>query len=267
MKCVLCGAAEFSVIYRFRKCTRCGLVQVVPMPSTRAIAALYREDIEHFEPYIAQMAVHRAYFREKLRDIKKHVTLLDIGCAMGILLEEAKKAGIRAAGVDISRDAVAFCRRKGLTASQTYPKRRVDVVTAFEVIEHERDPLGFMRRVYKLLNNGGIVVLTTPNHSTVWQKLMGKHWVSYRHPEHVTFWDATTLRYLLTQTGFSNITTRRDSPRPFPLSFVFTRAADYFPWAAWILRPMGKILDRFHIVNIINPWDDLLVVGEKKHMV
>ncbi|OGG35652.1 hypothetical protein A2363_04455 [Candidatus Gottesmanbacteria bacterium RIFOXYB1_FULL_47_11] len=236
------------------------------MPGAEAIAAFYREDLKHFDPYIAQRAVHRAYFRKKMQEIKKLAspsTLLDIGCAMGILLEEAKRAGVNAFGVDISRDAVTFCRRKGLTASQTYPKRRFDVVTAFEVIEHERDPVGFMRRVYKLLNKGGVVVLTTPDHSGIWQKLMGRHWVSYQHPEHVTFWENESLRYLLTKSGFSNITVRRDSPRPFPLSFLFTRAADYFPWAAWILKPIGRVLARRRIVNPINPWDDLLVVGKK----
>ena len=120
-----------------------------------------------------------------------------------------------------------------------------------------------MRRVYKLLNKGGMVVLTTPNHSSIWQKLMGKHWVSYRHPEHVTFWDETSLQYLFSAAGFRDVHVAHDTRRPFPLSFLFTRAADYFPWTGWVLRPTGSMLNRLHIINPINPWDDLLVVAKK----
>ncbi len=182
---------------------------------------------------------------------------------MGVLLEEAKKVGIRAQGVDISKDAVSYCKKRGLRVSQTWPTSKFDVVTAFEIIEHERNPLGMMKRVYKLLNKGGEAVLTTPNHNSIWRKMMGKWWVGYHHPEHVTFWDRKSLRELFKRAGFRNIIIRPDSPRPFPLSFVFTRAADYFPWAAGILQPIGKFLDRFKLKNPINPWDDLIVFARK----
>jgi SAM-dependent methyltransferase len=245
-------------------------VQVVPMPSEKEIQKLYHEDIEHFAPYIAQIPVHREYFRKKIKEINTQYAirntqchLLDIGCAMGILLKEAKKAGYKAQGVDISADAVAYCRKKGFSVSQRWPTSKFDVITAFEIIEHERDPKRMMSRVYKLLNKGGLAFLTTPNHDSFWRKIMGTWWVGYHHPEHVTFWDPQSLTYLLKTSGFRNIKIQRDSPRPFPLSFVFTRGADYMPWAARILKPIGKLLDRFHLKNPINPWDDLIMYGRK----
>lgn len=275
----------------------CGLVQVVPMPSDKTISALYHEDLDHFEPYIAQLAVHRKYFRNKVKEIISNAAvarpisraarsslreapsagisklfglpasarprLLDIGCAMGVLLDEAKKAGYSVRGVDISEDAVAYCRKHGFQVSRQWPKETFDVITAFEIIEHERNPLGMMGRVHALLKNGGITVLTTPNHSSTWRKLMGKWWVGYRHPEHVTFWNTGSLTYLLQEAGFKKIHIRHDTPRPFPLSFLFTRGADYFPWAGPLLRPVGKALDTFHIQNPVNPWDDLIVYATK----
>ena len=192
-----------------------------------------------------------------------HVSLLDIGCAMGILLEEAKKVGIKARGVDISADAVAYCRKRGLHVSQTWPVSKFTVVTAFEIIEHERDPLTMMRRVYKLLNKGGVAVATTPNHSGFWRNVMGRWWVGYKHPEHVTFWYPVSLRELFERAGFREISIRRDSPRPFPVSFVFTRGSDYVPWLGWLLLPAGKLLTRWNIINPINPWDDVIVYGRK----
>ena len=277
MQCIVCGGRRFKK----GECLSCGLVQAVPMPTDAEIAALYHDDMEHFEPYIREISVHREYFRKKIQEIKKLYlrpatndlpsTFLDIGCAMGVLLEEAQKGGYRAQGVDISKDAVAYCRKKHLdvlegtvvSVGKKLRENSFDVVTAFEIIEHERDPLGMMRRVHSLLKDGGIAVATTPNHDSFWRKIMGKWWVGYRHPEHVTFWDPRSLTYLMNKAGFDRIDIRRDCPRPFPLSFVCTRGADYFPWAAGILKPMGRFLDRCTIRNPINPWDDLIVTAKK----
>jgi len=270
MKCVLCGATHFSPVWGLKRCVSCGLVQEVPMPSEKEIRELYYEDLEHFEPYIAQLAVHREYFRKTLQTVipdlignDKRPKLLDIGCAMGVLLEEAKKVGFQAQGIDISADAVAYCRKKRLHVSQTWPESQFDVVTAFEIIEHERDPLAMMRRIHALLTTGGFAVLTTPNHDSIWRKIMGKWWVGYRHPEHVVFFDPRSLQILCKKAGFRDIEIRRDMPRPFPLSFAFYRLADYFPWLGWLLRPLGRVLDQFSLKNPINPWDDLIVIGRK----
>jgi len=247
------------------------------MPTAREIARLYHEDFEHFEPYFDQEAVHHAYFRQKIAEISKRITnhdlritLLDIGCASGVLLEEAQKVGMKVTGIDISRDVVAFCKKRGLMALAgtvaTVKNLRpafFDVITAFQVIEHERDPLNTVKRIYKLLKKGGIVVLATPNYGGVWRKVMGPRWFGFAHPEHVVLFDFKTMKLLLEKAGFKDIEVRADSPRPFPLSFAFTRGADYFPWAAWMLKPMGKFLDHFNFKNPINPWDDMIVYGRK----
>ncbi len=281
------------------KCTTCSLVQVVPMPSVKEIASLYHEDLEHFDPYVEQMSVHHAYFKKKVEEILAYVIpgpnslrgknagiqvkkkqipgqagndrrLLDIGCAMGVLLEEARDVGFKSIGIDLSSDAVSYCKKNGLTAfiGTVYTVNQLkdstfDVVTAFQIIEHERDPLRMMKRVYKLLKKDGWIVMATPNQSGLWQKLMGKRWFGYRHPEHVVLFDFDTMRRLLEAAGFKDIEIRNDSPRPFPLSFALSRAGDYFPWASWLLKPLGKIFDRFKIINPINPWDDMIVFARK----
>ena len=282
MTCIVCGADQFTVIvsrrgWRVGRCMTCGLVQVVPMPTEKKIASLYHEDMDHFDPYIAQLPVHRAYFRTKIHELvtligaprHRNLRLLDIGCAMGVLLAEAKKQGFGPTGIDISGDAVAYCRRHGLDARRgtvqnvQFKKNSFDAVTAFEILEHERDPLGLLKRMNALLKKDGIAVLTTPDHAGKWRKIMGKWWVGYKHPEHVTFWNAQSLMFLMKKAGFTDITVRHDSPRPFPLSFAFTRGADYFPSLAWGMKPIGALLDRFRILNPINPWDDLITVGRK----
>lgn len=273
MKCVVCGGTKFQILFPHKnghvgKCESCELAQVVPMPTKADIAKLYHEDFDHFTPYLEQIEVHRAYFRRVLRDVipaddNRRLRLLDIGCALGVLLEEAKKVGFMVQGIDISKDAVKYCKKKGLEVSQKWPKKQFDIVTAFQIIEHERDPLVFMKRVHTLLNKGGLVVLATPDSGGMWRKIMGKRWVGFTHPEHVVLLNFNSMRVLLEKAGFKHIEIRRDSPRPFPLSFAFKRAGDYFPSLKFLLLPLGKLFDHFQIKNLINPWDDMIVYAKK----
>lgn len=286
-KCVLCKGKRLQELFTQQngwvmgKCRSCGLVQVVPMPTEAEISALYDEDFDHFEPYIEQNAVHHEYFRKKVREMLTRfrgvpvsygrLRLLDIGCLTGILLAEAKKAGMKATGVDISRDAVMYCRKKGFTVlagtiqslGSKVKSKSFDIVSAFQIIEHERDPLAMMKRIHLLLKKGGVVVLATPNYGGVWRKFMGRRWFGFAHPEHVVLFDFKTMGTLLQKAGFKDIEVRADSPRPFPLSFAFSRGADYFPWAAWILKPIGKLLVGLKLVNPINPWDDMIAFARK----
>jgi SAM-dependent methyltransferase len=138
-----------------------------------------------------------------------------------------------------------------------------DVITAFQIIEHERDPLSMMKRIHNLLKSDGMVILATPNYGGCWRKVMGKRWFGFRHPEHVVLFNFNSMRILLEKAGFRDIEIRKDTPRPFPLSFAFSRGADYFPFLGFILKPIGKLLDGFKITNPINPWDDMIAFARK----
>lgn len=299
-KCVVCQSKHSHILFtrsdsrKMGRCDTCGLVQLVPMPSPEQIAHLYHEDFDHFTPYIKQLAVHHAYFKRIVSDVilanarigigtgktktdsrlrgndKSRLRLLDIGCAMGVLLEEAKKKGFNVAGIDLSNDAVKYCKTHGLTAYtgtvytvSSLKKASFDVISAFQIIEHERDPLKMMKRVYNLLKNDGLVILATPDYGGFWRKVMGKRWFGFTHPEHVILLDKISMKVLLEKSGFRDIEIHSDIARPFPLSFAITRAADYFPWAAFILKPAGKMLEYFKVINPINPWNDMIAFAKK----
>ncbi len=293
----MCQGTKFTILFthhgnlKMGRCQACGLVQVVPMLSASQIAGLYHEDFDHFAPYIAQLTVHHAYFKQKIEEIKEKIegrrsktdknrhlssivhhpfSLLDIGCLTGVLLEEAKKVGWKPEGIDLSRDAVTYCRKHHLTAFygtvytvKELREKSYNVITAFQIVEHERDPLTMMKRIHSLLKDNGMVILATPNYGGFWRKVMGKRWFGFAHPEHVVLLDFNSMRTLLEKAGFHDIQILADTPRPFPLSFAFTRGADYFPWAAFVLKSLGKLFDHFDIKNPINPWDDMIAYGRK----
>lgn len=262
-----------------QKCRTCEMVQVMPRPNTGEVTALYAHDDAHFDPYRDQIPVHRMYFQSKIAEIvaswqsdavlhRKRRRLLDVGCAMGVLLEEAKKSGFIAEGIDMSEASVRTCVKKGFrvvhgSLTTLNLKKQYDVVTAFEVIEHELNPKKMMQSIYSHLSAGGVVIVTTPGHESVFRTLMGKWWVGYTHPEHLNFFDEETLKRLMHEVGFHNVFVKKDIARPFPLSFALKRAGDYFPTFRMLLEPLSMIAAHFGIRNPVNPWGCIEVIAVK----
>ena len=92
---------------------------------------------------------------------------------------------------------------------------------------------------------------------------MGKYWPGYTHKEHLYFFDIDSLRQVFLRAGFTDVIVKRDQSRPFPLSFLFTRGADYVPFGKEIFRLIGTLLKPLPIINPINPWDDIIVIARK----
>ena len=281
-RCVCCRQTSFTLLktqrngWRIKKCQMCGLVQVVPMPSRKAISALYFHDWEHFSAYQSQRPAHQTYFRQFLSYVlqkaskKRSLRLLDIGSATGILLLAAKEQGMSAVGVDVSHDAVSYCTKHGLTAYQgtlaDVSARKTwhhvfDVVTACQVIEHERDPLTFFRTVARVLKPDGICIVTTPSHDTVWQKVMGVRWIGYQHPEHLFFFTPVTLQRFMETAGLTVALTRLDFSRPYSVGYAFRRLGDYIPGLRWFFRPFERLFQNVQISVPFNPWGDFLLIG------
>ncbi len=293
--------------WKIRECTSCHFVQVSPKPSESDVVSLYHEDWEHFSPYISQTAIHRNYFNAVLDRIeqlkregrrqktengrsksenRKHqssvlspqssqllsgLRLLDIGCATGILLEEAEKRGMNATGIDLSRDAVTACKKKKLTAIfgrvTDYVKKAkhssYDVIVASQVIEHEYEPIAMLRAIRLLLRPGGMALVMTPGFETPYRIIMGSGWVGYKHPEHLWFFSSGTLSHMMRYVGFGAITVSRDIPRRYELSYAFRRLGEYNPSWGWLFGPLYRLSHVLHLTNPINPWGDIMAIAWK----
>ena len=108
-----------------------------------------------------------------LEDICRRVTdrrprILDVGCGTGANLLMLSKFG-DAEGVDLSEDALAFCRERGLenvklgaAEKLPYDDGTFDLVTALDVVEHLDDDLGGLSEMRRVLRPGGRVLLFVP---------------------------------------------------------------------------------------------------------
>jgi 2-polyprenyl-3-methyl-5-hydroxy-6-metoxy-1,4-benzoquinol methylase len=110
---------------------------------------------------------------------KAHGTVLDIGCGTGygsaILSTKANVVAL-----DISPAALRFARKSypgpefvmATATSIPLADESVDMVTAFEIIEHLAEPDKFLAECHRTLKKGGVLVLSSPNpaHLINWLK-------------------------------------------------------------------------------------------------
>jgi len=141
-----------------------------------------------------------------VEDICRRVTdrrprILDVGCGTGANLLMLSKFG-DAEGVDVSEDALAFCRERGLAnvklgaaEALPYDDGTFDLVTALDVVEHLDDDLAGLREMRRVLRPGGRVLLFVPTFMFLWglQDDVSNHRRRYRMPE---------LQRVLEQAGF-----------------------------------------------------------------
>ena len=140
--------------------------------------------------------------------------LLDIGCGTGNFLAAERDAGYSVSGTELDRNAARFAKERlglprvlGLTISEfaeKYPSEKFDVVTFFEVLEHQAAPVEFLEKVKACLRPGAYIALSVPNRER-W--LTGPDVLDYP-PNHFLRWNVSALRSLLSGQGFEILSVR-----------------------------------------------------------
>ena len=120
---------------------------------------------------------------------KPKTRLLDAGCGTGAMLKAVDgRAG--AVGIDASAVALGWCKRRGLggrvlRCEFTAPPFRdgtFDVVLLLDVLEHLDDDKEALQTAFRLLQTGGLVVVTVPAYPMLWS---GEDYVSEHRRRYV----------------------------------------------------------------------------------
>lgn len=112
--------------------------------------------------------------------------ILDVGCGTGANLEMLKQFG-EAEGVDVSDDALEFCRAKGLNVHKglaeelPFEDESFEVVTALDVVEHLDDDIAGLKETYRVLKKGGKTLVFVPAFMWLWgvQDDISNHRIRY----------------------------------------------------------------------------------------
>ena len=142
--------------------------------------------------------------------------LLDLGCGTGNFLAAARDAGFDVTGIEMNRNAVQFARDRYRLANvfamrpeefgASHEHEKFDVVTFFEVLEHQENPKGFLAAATECLASGGFIALSVPNRNR-WQK--GMETLDYP-PNHLTRWRPRALENFLVRHGFEVLSMKEE---------------------------------------------------------
>jgi SAM-dependent methyltransferase len=128
----------------------------------------------------------------------------------------------------------------GDLASAPFAPGHFDVIVALEVIEHLPDPGAYLRQVLRLLRPGGALLLTTPNIAGMSGRILGTRW-RVVCDEHLTYFDASSLRRLLSEVGFHRVGIEFTGLDLAPLVYAKKMVRRQAPAAQQQLRPSGPL--------------------------
>ncbi len=114
----------------------------------------------------------------------QQLRILDWGCGPGGNFSFLQKFG-DVTGVDASEEALAACRRKGITnlvqaatLDEFHPKAPFDLIVNLDVLEHIPADQAYVQSLHRVLRPGGYLLVTVPAYQFLWSKLdevLGHH--------------------------------------------------------------------------------------------
>lgn len=264
--CEVCGSAVHARLYELRgipvvQCGTCGLVFVGKSLKPEELIALYDEsyyedsDQPGYAGYGEAEGRKRHHDRSLLKELEAIVPpgdILELGCAYGYFLDEARRRGWRVRGVEPSTHAARHASEVlGLevsTASFTdlpVEPESLDVIALWDVIEHLPNPRQTVEHALVWLRPGGVLALSTGDVGSLSARLHGPDWSLMTPPWHQFFFSRRTLRYLLEGAGFTVVKFGGDGsvavdpgsirPRvPAPLAALLRH-----PWVTTAARRLG----------------------------
>lgn len=162
------------------RCPRCGFRQIRPRVTRAELRHLYPQAYFDsaaeigFRDYARQQQRNEReawFLARRLRGRGTHGRILEVGCALGFLLEALRRfTGWQVAGLDVSPFAAYFAHRRygldvqcGTLETARFPDDSFDFVIQKDLLEHVTHPRQHLQETYRILKPGGEVWLVTPN--------------------------------------------------------------------------------------------------------
>ncbi len=214
--CPACGADDWRPwhdvrgvdgrAYSYRRCARCRLGRLERPPGAGDLTGWYDEgyfvgggERGGYLDYAGEEAAHRANARARMDRVDAAAGLPDppgrsgrrvfveIGCATGETLDEARARGWTTYGVELSEWAAAVSRARGhvvvgSVADLPDQVRSVAAVGLFQVLEHLPDPAAVVAELGRRMAPGGVLVCETWDAGSRVARAFGRRWQQLSAP-------------------------------------------------------------------------------------
>jgi SAM-dependent methyltransferase len=260
------------------------LVSTYPLPDPAALDAHYSTKFRDgnyrlLQAYTEQYRrVYDGFAQILARKLKargqslRGQTILDIGCFTGEFLELLRQRGADVYGLELQSEAVSIAGGKlpgrifkADVFSDNFPQIPCDIVTLMGVIEHVTDPVKLLRRSSSLLKEDGILMLQTPDSTSLLAGIMGKFWPPYEPVEHIHLFGRKSLERILLELGYGNIEFRPHWKK-LPISYVYSMLRNFGPELYRLVGPFYRFLPRF-VTGRSFPFyiGEMIVIAQRGH--
>jgi 2-polyprenyl-3-methyl-5-hydroxy-6-metoxy-1,4-benzoquinol methylase len=246
--CPCCGQSTPQE-FRFAR-NGCRIVRCTVCGTGRAVVGAFNADAYYsasyfnggladgYADYVGSEAILRAGFRKIVDLIKRRGvtggTLLEVGCAYGFLLQEARN-DFTVHGVEICGEAVAWCHAQGLEnvhrgvvdEGVLDTVGTADVIVMLDVIEHLETPDRTFDMVARRLRPGGLLVVTTGDWGSPVARLTGASWRLMTPPQHLWYFTRAGMARLAARHGLEIVELRHPA-KTVPLSLILFQLARMF---------------------------------------
>jgi SAM-dependent methyltransferase len=222
---LLCPACSQATTQRFLyskngcdilQCVGCGLGRA--QSSGFDPGAYYTDDYfsgghaDGYADYRGAEPVLRREFANTVDFVRKRRAsgrLLDVGCAYGFFLQEARRF-FDVSGIEIAEAAAAYCRQRGLRVLTGVADEgnlaqlgTMDVIALLDVVEHLPSPHETLSLCARHLAPGGLIVITTGDFASLHAKLLGARWRLMTPPQHLWYFTRDSIRRISRPLGLS----------------------------------------------------------------
>lgn len=236
--CVVCAGATEIAPYctvdalAYVQCRQCGLVYVDRLATDEAMRGAYTGGVirklrrrlmapfrklhhhKHFEQSMERARRIYAFASSCVSGNGGNVRFLDIGCNRGYLLAAAIERGARVFGIELVREIMLpFLNTYPALRDRIYSEKLSQVaprlqsgsfglITAIDVVEHFENPAEDMRTIHRLLKDGGVAVLQTPDAGCEQAKVTGSAWGALKPLEHLHLFNRENFVMFARTIGF-----------------------------------------------------------------
>ncbi len=203
--------------------------------------------------------------------------LIEVGFGNGEMLCELARLGWHVEGVDFDLAAVEVARSKGLTVyegslhERKYPDNSIDAILVSHVIEHVYDPVGLLSECRRVLKPGGMLVVFTPNNTSLSHRVFKQDCWLLEPPRHLQFFGMKSILKVLDRAGFKDrtvFTTTHNVRGYYIASSQIRKSSHYSPSQRVTLgtkvRSIGFYLLEHALLWIdANAGEELVVIARK----
>jgi hypothetical protein len=220
--CKYCESSIFSDYlsiggYSYKRCKKCKLVQLVPMPSDKELYEFYSEnyylknynfdDVDRAKVIASHTQAQYEIVKQNFK-FESNTKFLDFGCGTGAFLDVLSENDHSFIfGHEFNKAAELVILRKGYkhVSNLEESKETFDVISLWDVAEHLTDPVTTFTLLFKKLNKNGILVIGTSRIDDFVDKTSFGYTMWADVPGHTLLYSKNSLKNILQKSGFSII--------------------------------------------------------------